>query len=416
MPLLASIRLILVAVLLGVAVGALIALIRVAVYDVLWAVLPQDRPAIGIFPAIGMLLSGLLLRHGAARTELHDTEAYIATYHSGRVDSWRAAMAKTGAALCTVGFGGAAGLEGPSMYVGSTLGGWLRPVLARFGIRDPRAARSLLVAGAAAGISAIFKAPLTGLFFALEVPYTNDFAREALVPALVASVSSYLTLVSILGPELLFPVNRGLSPSIENVLLALALGTLLGGAARLLALVVVRADQLSRGTGVPLPVRTLGGGVVCGLLGVVSLRLYGVPLALGSGHELVNASVVGGYVGATALVLLLVRTLAVAATLGSGAAGGTFIPFMSIGAVAGGFFEGLAPATGALFPVVGMAAFLGVANATPVAAAVFVAESTGSAGYIIPGLVAATAAYLVGGGRTISESQRPGSRRTGDVR
>lgn len=69
--------------------------------------------------------------------------------------------------------------------------------------------------------------------------------------------------------------------------------------------------------------------------------------------------------------------------------------------------EGLARSTGPLFPIVGMAAFLAAGNATPIAGAVFVAESTGAAGFVIPGLVAAAAAYLVSGGRTLSQHQRP---------
>ena len=76
-------------------------------------------------------------------------------------------------------------------------------------------------------------------------------------------------------------------------------------------------------------------------------------------------------------------------------------------------FEGLAPGSGALFPIIGMAAFLAAANATPVAAAVFIAESTGSAGYVIPGLVAATVAYLVSGRQSISRNQRPSRRVVG---
>ena len=84
-----------------------------------------------------------------------------------------------------------------------------------------------------------------------------------------------------------------------------------------------------------------------------------------------------------------------------------------MGAIAGGAFEVLAPGTGSLFPIVGMAAFLAAANATPIAGAVFVAESTGAAGYVIPGLAAAAAAYVVAGGRTLSAHQRPNRRLTG---
>lgn len=404
-------RLAALALLLGVIIGLLVAGIRAVAYGQLWARVPRGTVLVGLFPVVGLLLSGVVMYRWADRSSSHDTEAYIEAYHSGEVDGPRSAAAKTVAALATVGLGGAAGLEGPAMYLGSVVGGWLRPALRRLGVSDRRATRSLMVAGAAAGISAVFSAPLTGLIFALEAPYADDFAREALVPALVSSVSSYLVLVSILGPEPLFPVSRGLSPSLRVVLLALVLGLLLGLAARAMSTASAWLRRVFERTRAPLPLRTLIGGLACGAFGVAALWLVGEPIALGSGYDLVNATMAGRYIGATALLVLALRAGAVLATLSSGAAGGTFIPFMSLGAVAGGVFEGILPGSGALFPVIGMAAFLAAANATPVAAAVFVAESTGSAGYIIPGLVAATAAYLVGGRRSITRSQRPNRRR-----
>lgn len=395
---------------LGVITGLAVVAIRLVVYEGIWNRIPRNGLVVGVFPAVGLLLSGLLLQYFTRSDSPHDTEAYIEVYHAGEADDWRAAVAKTAAAICTVGFGGAAGLEGPSMYVGGTLGARLRAALRRLGVADARAMRSLVVAGAAAGISAVFKAPLTGLVFAMEVPYTDDFAREALVPALVSSVASYLTLVSILGPEPLFPVDRALEPSLVSLALAVALGALLGLVARVLSLSVLAAERVSAKMRVPLAVRTLGGGVVCGLLGIVTLRAFGEPLALGSGYEIINGAVIGRFVGVAALVLFALRSVAVVATLGSGAAGGTFIPFMSMGAAAGAVFEDLLPRSGALFPIIRMAAFLAAANATPIAAAVFVAESTGSTGYVVPGVVAATAAYLVSGGRSISRNQRPSRR------
>jgi chloride channel protein, CIC family len=395
---------------LGLAVGLVVAGIRILVYDVMWGRLPTETALVAVFPVIGLLLSGLLLEYWTSRPDVHDTEAYIDAYHTGVVDRPRSALVKTFAAIATVGFGGAAGLEGPSMYIGSAMGGWMRPLLGRLGIHDGRAIRSLLIAGAAAGISAVFKAPLTGLIFALEVPYTDDFAREALVPALVASVSAYLALVSLVGAEPLFPVDRALAPSLRNVLLALVLGAVLGLVARLFSAALRAAEYTSRRVAVPLWIRTTGGGVVCGVLGLVTLRIYGSPLALSSGYEIINGTMAAKWIGVAALLLLVLRSGAVLATIGSGAAGGTFIPFMSMGAAAGAIFEGMAPNTGVLFPIVGMAAFLATANATPIAAAVFVAESTGSAGYIIPGLVAATVAYLVGGRKSVSVGQRPSRR------
>ena len=96
------------------------------------------------------------------------------------------------------------GLEGPSLYSGASLGDVCSVVSrACFSAQNRRV---LLVAGAAAGVAAIFKAPATGAVFALEVPYQDDLARRMLLPALVASASGYLTFVALHGTAPLLPV------------------------------------------------------------------------------------------------------------------------------------------------------------------------------------------------------------------
>jgi CIC family chloride channel protein len=364
-----------------------------------------------VAPAAGILLSGVLLRYLADRPDIHDAEAYLEAYHHGRTDFRVGSfVAKVAASIATVGLGGAAGLEGPSLYIGSSLGAWASRRLRRFGL-DESGLKALLVAGAAAGISAVFKAPLTGLIFALEMPYTDDFAREALIPSMLGSVASYLVAISLLGPEPLFQVDRAYVPSVNSVLLALALGVFVGLAARVLVVFLKYVETLSGRTRLSLVARTAIGGVLCGAFGYASFKIFGTPLAIGSGYQLIDAASAGRYIGLAAALLFVLRGGAVVSTLGSGASGGSFVPLVSMGAIAGGVFKAFAPGTGSLFPMVGMAAFLAAANATPIAGAVFVAESTGAAGYVIPGLVAAAAAYVVAGGRTLSEHQRP-SRRT----
>ena len=400
------------AVLVGVATGLLVTGLRYLTNDIMWPRLLASRNGVAILlaPAAGILLSGLLLRYFADRPDVHDAEAYLEAYHHGVTDKRLGSfLAKVGAAVATVGFGGAAGLEGPSLYIGSSIGTMFTRRLRRVGL-DHDGLKALLVAGAAAGISAVFKAPLTGLIFALEMPYTDDFAREALIPSMLASVSSYLVAISLLGPEPLFQVDRTYVPSVGNVLLALVMGACVGVAARLFVASLKSAESIASHTGLSLVTRTAIGGVLCAGFGFASYAIYDAPLAIGSGYQLIDAAAAGRYIGLAAVLLFVLRGGAVVATLGSGASGGSFVPLVSLGAIAGGVFEGLAPATGSLFPIVGMAAFLAAGNATPIAGAVFVAESTGAAGYVIPGLVAAAAAYVVAGGRTLSENQRPSRR------
>jgi CIC family chloride channel protein len=400
------------AVVVGLATGLIVTGLRYLTSDVMWPWLLSTNSALVFFaaPAAGILVSGLLLRYLSDRPEIHDAEAYLEAYHRGVYETRvRSFVAKVAAAVATVGLGGAAGLEGPSLYVGSSLGAAVSDRVRRLGLNQD-GLKALLVAGAAAGISAVFKAPLTGLIFALEMPYTDDFAREALIPSMLASVASYLVAIAILGPEPLFQVDRAYVPGVGNVLLALVLGALVGLAARVFVVSLKLSESLAARWKVPLVARTAIGGVLCGAFGLASFRFFGSPLAIGSGYQLIDAATAGRYIGFAALALFLLRGGAVVSTLGSGASGGSFVPLVSLGAIAGGAFEALAPSTGALFPIVGMAAFLAAANATPIAGAVFVAESTGAAGFVIPGLVAAAAAYVVAGGRTLSEHQRPSRR------
>src|SRR5690606_25435097 len=98
--------------------------------------------------------------------------------------------------------GGAMGLEGPSMYIGATVGSQVHERLP--GARRAER-RALLVAGAAAGVAAIFKAPATGAVYALEVPFQNDLARGSLLPSLVGAATGYLGFASIHGTEPLLP-------------------------------------------------------------------------------------------------------------------------------------------------------------------------------------------------------------------
>lgn len=394
------------------AVGLLVGLattgLHQVVYALLWKHVESSLTPLTtvLLPLGGLMLSGALLRYGARDPDINGTEEVIgAFHHAGGLDV-RSAPAKTLAAIATLGFGGAAGLEGPSIYLGGVIGSWSARRLRRFGF-TAEDVRTLMLAGAAAGVAAIFKAPLTGIVFALEVPYKDDLAREALIPALVASVSSYLVLVSFLGVEPLFRVTARYSlSSLGDLGFALLLGLLVGAAARMFVLAFKRIRHLALGSALPLWARTALGGLAVGLLGLVGDAVFHAPLVLGTGYDAVSGLLNGRIVGLRALWLLLLKAAAVLATLGSGAAGGMFIPLIVLGAAAGAALGGLAPSAGPLFPVVGMAAFLAAGYHTPIAAAVFIAETTGGSGYIIPGLVAAAVAYTVAGRRSVSGLQR----------
>lgn len=398
----------LVAAAVGLLVGLGVTLLDVAVAAIWGRVSSIINPwTVVLAPTIGLTLSGLALQYLTVNPEVHGTEEVIEAFHErGGVFRFRSFPGKVLAAVATVGFGGSAGLEGPSIYIGGALGAFVLRKIRRFGFTDEDV-RTLMVAGAAAGVSAIFKAPLTGIIFALEVPYRDDLTREALIPSLVASVSAYLVLVQFLGIEPLFLVGERYALSMRDLLYSIVVGLLVGLAARLFVASYHGFGGLAAGSRFPLWVRTGIGGLITGLFGLAALQLFGEPAVLGTGYSSVQGLVAGEYASTEALQLLVLKAGAVIATLASGAAGGIFIPMIVLGASSGVIVRGMLPgAAGPMFPVVGMAAFLAAGYNTPIAATVFIAETTGGAGYIIPGLVAAAVAFTIAGKTSVSDKQR----------
>src|SRR6185312_16192867 len=145
----------------------------------------------------------------------------------------------------TLGSGGPMGLEGPSLYSGATIGAQLQQLRRRsFRGADHRV---LLVAGAAAGVAAIFKAPATGAVFALEVPYRGDLARRMLLPALMASATGYLVFAAINGTGRLFPIAGTPSFGFRDLGGAAIVGVLAGCGARAFAWLLRRAKGVAAG-------------------------------------------------------------------------------------------------------------------------------------------------------------------------
>ena len=181
----------LIAPIIGVITGLFITGIATLILDTIWVrVLPYyllHHWAIVVGLLIGFLLTGIIMQYCTPDPNEHSTEEIIRSYHEHQGDiDVRSFWWKILAAVTTVGSGGSAALEGPSIYGGGAIGSWLWTKLRRFGL-EPRDRRIMLISGAAAGMAAVFRAPLTGLVFALEMPYKDDLAHEALLPSLIAS-------------------------------------------------------------------------------------------------------------------------------------------------------------------------------------------------------------------------------------
>jgi CIC family chloride channel protein len=356
-------------------------------------------------PLVGLVLTALVLRFVAGGASPRTSDEYVRAFHERHPSLPLSQMpGKLLAGATTIGFGGAMGLEGPAVYAGSTVGSAIHARLRRFLSRDE--AKVLMAAGAAAGIAAVFKTPATGVVFALEVPYKDDVARRALLPALIAAASAYLTYVSLVGTEPVIP-TLGTRPTLEvtGLLGAVILGVLAGLGGRGFAWLIHWAKGL--GDRVSLPWRVLVGGVVLGGLAVASHALFDQGLTLGPGYEAIDwASEPDNALGLVAL-LLLMRVVATVATVSAGGAGGLFIPLAVQGVVLGRLVGGLLdqPQSG-LYPVIGLAAFVGAGYRAPIAAVMFVAETSRGDVFVIPALIAAAVSQLVAGRSSVSDFQR----------
>jgi CIC family chloride channel protein len=402
-----------VAPLIGVTTGLAITGIAVVILREMWpAVLAiYLRHPWAIVPGVvlGCGLAGVIMQYLTPDPNEHSTEEVIRSYHEheGRIDV-RSFVPKIAAAIATVGFGGSAALEGPSIYGGGAIGSWLWNHLRRLRLNE-RQRRIMLICGAAAGMSAVFRAPLTGIVFALEMPYRDDLAHEALVPSLIASVVSYVTLTSFLGATPLFDFVGGAPYTRRDLYWSALEGLLIGIVAMVFVITFRRARMFFAGWAAPHWFKLSTGGLLTGLCGLAFLAIYpGKLVPLGPNYEAVGM-VLNQHHGTSELVVF--SGMKLAATLFTLAAGGVsamFVPlFLTGGALGTAFAQTIVHSGNAgLYAAVGMASFIAAGYKTPLAAVVFVAEATGGHGFIIPALIGAAVAYAVSGDASASGDQR----------
>lgn len=365
-----------------------------------------------LVPALGGLLAGLLARL-APEIRGGGGDAMIeAFHHRGGVIRRRVAILKPLASIATLASGGAGGREGPTMHLGGAIGSWIGSLLPT----TDRERRVLMIAGVAAGVSAVFRTPLGAALLAIEVLYRDDFESEALVPAVLASVVAYSLSTSVLstapmfGDLPAFPFHWEHLPFYAVTAIVVALAA--AGFVRLLAS-VRRATSLLPG---PTWTRPALGGLGLGAL-AVAVYLFAptwlsVPAShvstLGGGYGAGQLAITGddalGVGASAALVLIAVgvlRALATSLTIGSGGSAGDFAPSLAIGAALGGavghaaaaWFDvpGIVPGA---FALIGMATFYGGAANVPLAATIMVCEMAGSYDLLVPLMLAQGVAFV----------------------
>lgn len=362
--------------------------------------------------AAGGLAAGLLTRI-APEVRGGGADATLDAYHHAQ--GWvrgRVFPVKWLASLATLASGGAGGREGPTIQMGGALGSLVARLL---GVGS-RERRILLLAGAAAGIAAVFRTPLGAALLVVELVYADGFENDALVPSVLASVVGFAVATTLHSEgTLLGQLTRYPFVPVHLPLYALlALVTSLG------AFLFVRLYDVVRGRFAVAPVAdwlkpalgALGlGALVVPLLWAAGEWL-GTPARglglLGGGYGLVQASVSGaGWLGdgwrAVGLLaaLAVVKGVATSLTVGSGGSAGDFAPSMAMGGILGGAFgraaQLLFPAAGldpGAFALVGMGAFYGGIAHAPLAALVMVCELAGTYDLLVPAMLAQGIAFV----------------------
>lgn len=359
--------------------------------------------ALAFAPAVGLVVATAALLWLGEGASPATSDEYLHVYHDRHLRmNLREVPAKVLASIATLGSGGAMGFEGPSIYIGAATGSWIQRRFSRYFSRDD--SKLLLVAGAAAGVSAIFKAPATGALFAIEVPYQEDTAAHAVLPALVASAASYLAFVGFHGTDPLFQISGQPHFDAVDLLGAMGLGLLAGLGARAFVWLLRRAKEWSSTAPIPLRLSVGGGGLA--LSAALGFWLFrGNPVTIGPGYRAIEWSL-GRHAFTLVLLLFALHAFATACTIFGGGAGGTFIPLVVQGWLLGGVVTSALGSHTSLFPVLGAAAFLGAGYRTPITGVVFVAESTGRPGFVVPALVATAISQLVMGRSSITPYQR----------
>lgn len=344
-----------------------------------------------LFSMLGAIVSVTLVRRFAPETGGSGVPHIEGVMHRLRALTWhRVLPTKFVAGALGIGGGLTLGREGPTVQMGSAVGdavaAWLKS--------PPQERRTLIAAGAGAGLAAAFNAPLAGVIFVLE-EIQRDFHPIVFGAAFLAAAVADIAVRVLLGPDRDFAVPTYAAPPVLSIPVFIMLGVLAGllGVAfnRSLLLGLDLVDGLS-GRWVLSAAAAVG--VMVGLVGWFS------PILVGGGHTLTELVLAGNVALATIPLFFVLRFLLTVSSYGTGAAGGIFAPLLALGALLGlglgqiahDFYPAAVPQP-AVFAVVGMAAYFAAIVRAPLTGIVLIVEMTGNYEQILPLLVACFCAY-----------------------
>ncbi|MBZ9765849.1 chloride channel protein [Mesorhizobium sp. CA6] len=349
----------------------------------------EDTPlglAAVLVPVVGALIIGLMARFGSEKIRGHGIPEAIEAILLGRsrLDA-KVAVLKPLSSAISIGSGGPFGAEGPIIMTGGAIGSLIAQMLP---VSDNER-KTLLVAGAAAGMTTVFGTPIAAIMLAVEL-LLFEWTPRSFIPVAVAAIVAEVERSLLHLPSPIFPFSGSMDSSIAGlggwVLVGIAAGLLSG---LLTQLVYACEDAFLK-----LPIHWMWwpmiGGLVVGIGGLIE------PHALGVGYDNIANMLDGRTVATAALLLLVVKAVIWSVALGSGTSGGVLAPLLIMGGAMGAVLSGILPeASPGFWPLLAMAATMGGTMRAPLTATFFATELTGNTHVLVPLIAASATAHAV---------------------
>ncbi len=336
-------------------------------------------------PVLGGLVIGLMARFGSEKIRGHGIpEAIEAILIGGSRMSLKVAILKPLSSAISIGSGGPFGAEGPIIMTGGAIGS----LFAQCFHMSSAERKTLLVAGAAAGMTAIFGSPMAAVMLAVEL-LLFEWKPRSFIPVAVAACVSITWRPFYFGTGPLFPTHFGYDLPWWGLLLCVALGILSGLQSGLMTKLLYAIEDAFDN----LPIHWMWwpalGGLAVGIGGLVE------PRALGVGYDIISDLLANHIAAKAVIAILLVKTGIWLVALSSGTSGGVLAPLLILGGTLGYLVGLLFPGEPGLWALIGMAAMMGGTMRAPLTGIFFAVEITGDLSMAIPLLIATVVAYAV---------------------
>ncbi len=350
-------------------------------------VMPGSAGALHILaaPVLGSLIIGVMARFGSEKIRGHGIpEAIEAILYSESRMSPKVAVLKPLSSAVSIGSGGPFGAEGPIIMTGGAIGS----LFAQLFHLSAAERKTLLVAGAAAGMTAIFNAPVAAVLLALEV-LLFEWKPRSFIPVVSAVLVSWCWRNALIGTGAIFPFQWMTHLQPMQLIVTVGIGVLTGVIAVALSKSLYRLEEWFH----QLPVHWMWwpalGSVAVGIGGILQ------PRVLGAGYVSIQNLLDGSLAINIIISLLLVKSIVWLISLGSGTSGGVVAPLLIIGGAVGAVVAHLLPGYGGMLVMAGMAGILSGAMRAPLTGTLFAVEVTGHFDLLPAALGAAMASYAV---------------------